>query len=401
MKKIQLVKLAFINITTKRLRTSLTIGGIAISVAVTLIMIGFGSGIQNIVTGELNNSELVNVITVSSKKVKILRMDQPIISKFKSINGVAKTEQIVNLFGKLSYHGTIVGLPVYAVSDGYFDVTPTNIVAGKQADEEGRFTKGAIVNTEILKALKIPSPAEAIGKEVLVDVTVTNDLADKQVETTKTFADNRFTIIGVVDKGTMPIVYIPAENVFKMGVTASSQTKILVLYPEKIPAVREAVEQMGFSTTNIKDTIKQINRVFNLINMLLIIFGIVTLLVAVIGTLNTITISLVEQTREIGFLRLIGIRKKDVKMLFIAEALLLSTIGAILGVILAYILALIINGIIYNLARASHIYAPDIIQIPTSISVIVVFVSFVFGYLIGQGPSGRAVKIDPLKALKL
>ena len=399
MKPIQIFKLALINVFTKKARTLLTVSGIGISVAITLLMIGLGNGFQNIVNNEIKKSDLSNVISVSSKKIKNLKLDQGITSKFVSIAGVSKVELVTNLSGKANYHGSNVGLPVYGVTEDYFTVTPSNFLVGGpfNTDSEG---SSIIINSALLKIFGIENAKEAKGKKVLLDVSVTNDLASKQIESTKVFAGNEYTITAIIEKGETPLLYIPYEDVTKMGVTSASVAKILVNYPEKITPVREAVERLGFQTANVRDTIDQVNSIFSVLKILLVIFGVVTLVVAIFGTLNTITISLIEQTKEIGFMRLIGIRESDVKKLFIGESLILSLCGTTFGVFLATVIAFIGNIIIDSLAKSSNVQVTGLIQIPIATELLIIVGTAILGWLIGTGPARRAIKIDPLEALK-
>src|SRR5690606_41422220 len=93
---------------------------------------------------------------------------------------------------------------------------------------------------------------------------------------------------------------MPMEYVQEHGVNIAAEVKLLVTIPDKIAEVRETVEQLGFQTSSIRDTIDQVNKIFGVIEIILIIFGGITLIIAVFGTLNTITIALVEQTRQVG-----------------------------------------------------------------------------------------------------
>jgi putative ABC transport system permease protein len=395
----QIIKLALINVFSKKTRTMLTVGGIGISVAITLVMIGFGAGFQNIINDEIKKSDLSNVVTVSAKKIKNLKLDQATLSKLKSIGGVSKVELATNLSGKVTYHGGNVGLPVYGVTQDYFSVTPSNFIIGGPLKSE-HVGNSVIINTALVRALGIESPKEAQGKKMLLDVSVSNDLASKQIENTKVYAGNEYTIVSIIEKGETPLVYTSYEDLTKMGVTSGSVAKILVNYPDKITPVREAVEQMGFQTTNVRDTVDQANRIFSVLKILLIIFSVVTLVVATFGTLNTITISLIEQTKEIGFLRLIGIREGDVKKLFIGESLILSLSGTVFGVFLAFTLSFVGNLVINSLAKSSNVQVSGLIQIPTTIVLLIIGGTALLGWAIGRGPAKRATKIDPLIALR-
>src|SRR5206468_3453072 len=106
---------------------------------------------------------------------------------------------------------------------------------------------------------------------------------------------------------------------------------------------RKQIESMGFLTTSPIDTIEQINQMFKFFNVLLAGFGAIGMIVAVLGMFNTLTISLLERTKEVGLMITLGGRNRDMRKLFIFEAVLLSVAGAVIGIVSAIILGQIIN----------------------------------------------------------
>lgn len=394
-----LLKLAFLNIFTKRLRTALTVGGIGISVGVIVLLLGIGNGLQSLVTTQISKTESQNVVSVTSKRTKQIKIDQVLLSKLKSISGVSGAEQIVNTSGKAVYHGISLDLPVYAVTAGYFDITPLNILQGKTFVAGSESQNPIVISSAALKAFGLGNPADGMNRAVNLQVQIPQDIDTNQTETTRTLAGNDYHVVGIIDKGNAPVVYIPAENLFKQGVNVASEVKLTITVPDKIPAVRESVEQYGLETSSIRDTIDQVNRLFGVIRTVLVIFGLITLAIAVFGTLNTITIELVEQTKQIGFMRVMGIRKQDVGTLFIIESILLSLLGVISGIVVGVFLGVFTNGIVLALSHSNgevlYLY-----QVPTLAIVAMVLLAVGLGWVIGVGPARRAVKIDPLEAIR-
>jgi putative ABC transport system permease protein len=362
-------------------------------------MVSFSYGLQNVVTNEVSKSQSTRVVNITSEKTKKIKLDTTNIAKFKSMSGVSSVEQIVNVSGKLVYHGFAISSPIYAVTEGYFEATPLNFVAGDKFSSQNIKLKPLIVNKVVLDAFGIKDPQSALNQEISVDFVIPKEL-DSDIETnTKVFEKNTYKIIGIIDEETTPIVYAPADDVFGFGVQYSSQAKAIVDYPNQMSSIRQQIEDLGFHTTNINDTISQVDQIFKIIKILLWLMGFITLLVSVIGTLNTITISLVEQTREIGFLRLLGIKENDVRSLFMVQSLILAVGGAIIGAILGSLGCLLLNWIVISIAHRSAIKFSTFASIPYSAILILLVASIIIGFLVGLGPSRRAVNIDPLKAL--
>jgi len=401
MKPLYLFRLAAIGLFSKKLRTLLTAGGIAISVGVIIFMVSLAYGLQNIVTNEMGRSQSTKVVTVTSQKATKLKITEDYITKFKSITGVSSVGKVVNLSGRIIYHGTGVGLPIYAVSNDYFSTVPAKFISGKEFSyDKNSPSKMIVANKVVSDALSIKNPNDAVNKLVNMDFIFTKDSVPTLDTSTKTVTDNDYTIAGIIDEETQPIIYVPVALLEEKGIASYNQAKIVVDDAGNIDGVRQGVEQMGFQTTNIRDTIAQVNKVFNIIKILLGIFGLITLVVTVLGTLNTITITLVEQTREIGFLRLIGIRKGDVKNLFITQSILMSLTGTIAGIILGYIAASGANFIVYLVAFRSNLQSTSICSVPILIVIILAILAFAVGWAVGIVPARRAIGINPLKALR-
>lgn len=399
MRLIYIVQLAALNIYSKSFRTILTVSGIMISVAIIVFMAGIGYGLQNIVTFELSKSQSTKVVSVSPQR-RQLKIDQAVTSKFQSITGVNSVERSVSLSGKVVYHGTALVLPIYGVTKGFFEATPVTLAKGEVIKDTNFEKTPVVVNQIVLKGFSIENADDAIGKEVDMDFVVTADMASKQTENQKVFVGNKYQIVGIINEGSTPIVYVPISDLEKLGVDSASQAKVIVENTDKISEVRQTIEQMGFRTANVLDTLNQVDKIFRILRILLACAGIITLFVAVLGTLNTITISLAEQTPEIGFLRILGIKQDNVSFLFIAESILLSLTGTTAGIIAGIFAGWVINLWTGAATRNLQVTLVRLFALPFWIPFGLIIFAFGLGWLIGITPAKRAVRIDPLKALR-
>jgi putative ABC transport system permease protein len=397
-----LAHLAIMNVLRQRLRAFLTIGGIALSTAIMVLLFGLGAGLQKMVTEQISRTDLQNVVTVSSKNMQSIKLDSEVISKIQSISGVTSLEQVANLSGQVTYHDIALVIPVYGVTSDYFKLSPIDKTAGETDGQMVGDAHNIILSEGALKAFGMSH--NVVGKTISLNVTITKDNATKQAETTKQVAATDFVVRGIVDKGTTPIGYIPAEFLFKNGVNNASQLKVEVAYNDKIGAVRESIEQLGYTTTSVQVAIAQVNRIFGIIRRILVVFACITILVTVFGTVNTITIELVEATRQIGFLRVMGIRREDVGRLFMMQSIILSVSGVVVGVSAGLLFGLFTNGIIQALAGDSSASTQQgiyVYQIPILPIIIMLVLSIMLGWVIGLLPAKRAVRINPLAALKV
>jgi putative ABC transport system permease protein len=116
--------------------------------------------------------------------------------------------------------------------------------------------------------------------------------------------------------------------------------------------------------------------------------------------INTLTVSLMERTREVGLLKSIGMRSEEVRKLFITESMLIAFFGGVSGILLGAIFGGIISIILSAISVTQGGEYLMVSKIPLFLIFGIVFVSVVIGYATGLYPSRRAVKMSPLDALR-
>jgi putative ABC transport system permease protein len=115
----------------------------------------------------------------------------------------------------------------------------------------------------------------------------------------------------------------------------------------------------------------------------------VSLLVGGIGIMNIMLVSVTERTREIGIRRAIGALAREVQMQFLVEAVVLSSLGGLLGILLATIA---------SLGLASLMQVPYVFDLQTNL--LSFLFSAVIGVIFGYFPARRAARLDPIEALR-
>ncbi len=145
--------------------------------------------------------------------------------------------------------------------------------------------------------------------------------------------------------------------------------------------------------------IKQQLSVFNIVGIILGGLGGIALIVAAVGVINTMVMSILERTREIGVMRAVGARRSAISRLFTFEASLLGMAGGILGVLIGYGLTLIGNPILNHQLKGNNIGSSNILSLPIWLVITVIAGTTVIGMLAGLYPARKAAKLDPVEAL--
>jgi putative ABC transport system permease protein len=107
-----------------------------------------------------------------------------------------------------------------------------------------------------------------------------------------------------------------------------------------------------------------------------------------------------EETQQIGFLRIMGLRSSDVSLLFVIQSILITSLGAVMGIILGTVGGFILNGYARALAASDAFYGEiSVFVLPTGQIIIILMLSVIIGWIVGTIPAKRAAQLNPLEEL--
>lgn len=397
MKKTYILKLSLKNIAGHKLRSTLTIMGVAIAVGFIIFLISMGFGLQRISTNQIANLEALQIIDVTPGKSKVIEITDDTVNKFEKLSNVEKTAPQLNLVGKVSFGSSISEAVIYGKNIDYLNMEEAQIEAGSlyASDQD----KKAVINMSTLKQLGIKEPQKALGQKIKIKLNIGSEfLGSKDDE--PLVKEDEYLISGVLTNQSSPYIYIPLENLKQYGVKKYSAAKVMVTDKKYSDAVKRQLENLGYKTASLKDTVDQINQFFAIFQLILLSFGAIAVIVAALGMFNTLTISLLEKTREISFMKVLGTTAKDIWKLFLSEALLIGIIGGTLGIAGGTLLGSALNNFILGLAMRTGNKPVEIFYTPVEIIIASFAIAIALSFLTGIYPSFRASRIDPLEAMR-
>ena len=176
---------------------------------------------------------------------------------------------------------------------------------------------------------------------------------------------------------------------------------VRVTDPVQITEVRQKLTDAGFASFSIVDQLDQIRTVFLIIDSVLGLLGGISLLVASFGIANTMIMSILERTREIGIMKAIGAEDREIKLIFFVEAAVIGVVGGVVGVLLAWGIDTLANHLAYRFVLkpqgASFI---DFFDLPPYLWLGAILFALLVSIAAALYPASRAARIDPVRALR-
>ncbi|MDQ1637460.1 MAG: hypothetical protein QOF62_799 [Pyrinomonadaceae bacterium] len=176
---------------------------------------------------------------------------------------------------------------------------------------------------------------------------------------------------------------------------------IRVSDPVALTDVRKRLTDLGFGSFSIVDQIEQIKTVFLIIDSALGLLGGISLLVASFGIANTMIMSILERTREIGIMKAIGAEDREIKLIFFFEAAVIGACGGVIGVLAGWGMTALANRLAYRfILKPQGASFIDFFSLPPWLSASAIAFALVVSILAALYPAARAARIDPVRALR-
>lgn len=394
------IEVAITNIRKKKGRNLLTILGTSIGIASVLIMLGLGVGAEERAFDALSSFIGDKTVWVETKNMDIL--DSTIKDTIKKIEGVEYVLDSTLFTTTLLYNNLKcpTTLDSYGPMNIINDYEKSIVKKGKRPTSDTAYE--VVISEDAAKVLvgNEQDYSSIIGKKIKALITLENHSSiTYQIE-------KEFTVCGISGPGILGISkgMIPYETANTLAAES--------LHKESLEPVRYEVrakknvdetqvasklKAMGFSTSTNATDFKNIGTFFTIIRGFLMLIAGISLVVSGIMISIVLYTNVVERTKEIGTLRALGARKKDIKRIFLTEAGSLGLFAGVVGVIIALIIGIIINVVAGTVAGIENfkIFQLDGINIILGIAF-----SILVSVISGSSPAHKASKINVIDALR-
>lgn len=412
---------AFLNLWRRKLRAFLTVLGMVIGVSSIVVMVSLGIGIREATVQSFAGTGSLTVIQVSSwssngQQSKETELNKKSVEKFKKMDGVKAVMPMITIWGMLKSGKYVTDASILAVdpeSAAAFDLT---LASGEYPTGRGGSSYDIVFSSYALQNFYDPNTGkQAIDSQGNPRVTETSrfqltfdysNVYGSMGETTGTrgkfyqvrpcgvMADNGGNYSWYCLMSITAVEKLQKENKDFIGDSKGKYNQVLVKCNEieDVKRVKQAIEDLGYGTYSLQDAVEMAEASTKNVQYLLGAIGGVSLLVAAIGIMNTMMMSIYERTKEIGIIKVLGCRMGNIALLFLTEAAYIGLFGGALGLGVSYGISLLLNQLLASSGLTSII--------PVYLALGAVAFSIVVAMVSGLYPALRAMRLSPLAAIR-
>lgn len=328
------------------------------------------------------------------------------IDKIKKISGVAEINPAYNISAAYMTRGDEAKKYDTAISIKA-DRTALPLAAGSLHDNQVP-DGGVVIPESYMSVLGFKTASDAIGQPLTVHIEKPSlVVGGKSVES----IDKTFKIVAVDKKSSTVLRYQAAlriskddgKSIYQYQTDGSPQSDqyysldVRVADNADVKAVQAKVKEAGYEVFSLQDIQEVLFQFINVVQYGAAGFGLLAILASVFGIINTQYISVLERTQQIGLMKALGARRKDVGRLFRYEAGWVGFLGGAIGTVLALLTGFLNPWITQTLNIEK---GTELLKFNPLTSIILILSLILIAIMAGYFPARKAAKLDPIEALR-
>jgi len=417
MQIVDLFKLAYKALIDRKMRSALTILGIAVGSAIILALIASSSGLNASISGSIEKTG-ANVLTIRNAggffergSTSTYQLSQQDVNYLITIPGVVAAYPFYSYGASINNGGTSLQASIVGMDLSVLPVLYQGLTVATGTFPELGDTTSAVVGWQVAN----PTSGTPIGLNQMVSMSVSGIKGSAggvsyTVLASAILAPYGTALFANIDD----TVFIPLQAAqFLSRSPYFTGIYVIVDNTDDVTTVQTDIET--YYSTNVRvispgQILSSIQSITGQLTLFLGSIGAVSLFVATVGIVNTMYVSVMERTREIGILKAIGYRPRQILAMFLSEAALTGMIGAFCGLALGYVIAFLMGGMLGGIGGVrvgfgpggpgggagtaiQPVFSPELILFSLVFPVILATVA-------GLYPAWRASRMNAVVALK-
>ncbi len=401
------------NIVSNKMRTFLTTLGIIIGISAVIIITSLGAGLQKAMTEQFEQMGVttINIMIGGGSNTRISSKDFLTLSDVdvvKESNDVKYVSPMYQGRGsstiKLLDPKETNSCQIQGVTSDYYYINNSTLLYGHYISEADVSARSKVVVINDTTAEKVFGYINAVGEKVSIKTRL---------------GTQKYTVIGVLENPNaemetrygssysetviMPVSTLMAlygeKNISSLTINVKDKDTVTEVAENIVNIIEKAHDNEGkdvYYVNNPSSMLDEINSTLTMVTMFIGFVAGISLLVGGIGVMNIMMVTVTERTKEIGIRKSIGARNTDIRIQFIVEAIILTSIGGVLGILIG-----ILGG--HSIANLipEDVFGVALNAVISVKAVIFAFsISSIIGIIFGVYPANKAAKLDPIDALR-
>ena len=399
-----LFRIAIRALVRNKLRAFLTMLGIIIGVASVIAMLAIGEGSKQRMRKEISsmgtnmvmvvpNMVRIDGVTLGNQNSMALKYSDVVTIRNEAAN-ITMVSPEVRANGQVIYGNQNTQTTIYGVSDEYLSIRKLEVQSGRSFNENEikGMSKVCILGQTVVENL-FGAGVDPVGLSIRI-----KKLPFVIIGTLKTKGENGMgqdqddLILApytTVQRRLIAIDYI--NGIYASAISEEKSAAAIAEVDEVLRRTHKLKEtqESDFRVMSQSEILETLSSISDIMTYLLGAIAGISLLVGGIGIMNIMFVSVTERTREIGLRMSIGGRSRDIMKQFLAESIILSILGGILGIVFGYLLSKLAGSLMSSEAI-----------IKTQSVVLAFIVCFVIGVFFGWYPARKASNLNPIDALR-